>query len=97
MTHFTRANLLALIVIAPGICLAQPGDSAGTESLAESVSLASLNLATPSGAAEARKRLMEASRHLCQRFWDGRKISNWETYVNCTHDTLEAALAKLDR
>ncbi len=97
MTAFTQVCLMTLIAALPGISAAERGDPAKSESLTESVSLASVDLATPSGAAEARKRLLEVSRHLCQKFWDGRKSSNWETYVDCTRDTLNAALAKLDQ
>jgi UrcA family protein len=65
------------------------------ETVAGTVVLSGLDLSTPAGFAEAHKRLTTMSERLCRKFRDDRKADNWETYVNCIHDTLATALERI--
>jgi len=65
------------------------------ETAAGTVVLADLDLSTPAGIAEARKRLTIMSERLCNKFRDDRKVADWETYVDCVHDTLASALERI--
>ncbi len=62
------------------------------EAASGAVVFAGLDLSTPAGIAEARRRLTLMSERLCRRFRDDRKVDDWETYVDCVHDTLASAL-----
>ncbi len=65
------------------------------ETAAGTVELADLDLSTSAGIAEAHKRLTTMSRRLCRKFRDDRKVADWETYVDCVHDTLASALEQI--
>ena len=65
------------------------------EAASGAVVFAGLDLSTPAGIAEARKRLTVMSERLCRRFRDDRKVDDWETYVDCVHDTLASALERI--
>jgi len=65
------------------------------EAAAGTVALVGLDVSTPAGIAEARKRLIVMSERLCRRFRDDRKVDDWETYVDCVHDTLASALKRI--
>ena len=85
----------ALLVAAPSFAAAgepMPGKSA---SAAGTVVLTGLDLSTPAGAAEARRRLTITSERLCRKFRDDRKVGDWENYVDCVHETLASALERI--
>jgi UrcA family protein len=93
-----RAYVLALTAVSglpPAFAAAAPPETRA-ETAAAGVSPADLNLATPAGLREARQRLAIRSQALCRKFMDDRKISSWETYADCSRDTLAAALQRLN-
>jgi UrcA family protein len=96
MTRNALCLLAALIGIAPSVVPAAPPTPVKHETVTGTVTLAGLDLSTPEGSTEARKRLKEMSKHLCRAFQDDRKVSNRETYADCVHDTLARALERLD-
>jgi UrcA family protein len=65
------------------------------EAASGAIVFAGLDLSTPAGIAEARRRLTLMSERLCRRFRDDRKVDDWETYVDCVHDTLASALERI--
>ena len=65
------------------------------EAASGAVVFAGLDLSTPAGVAEVRKRLTIMSERLCRRFRDDRKVDDWGTYVDCVHDTLASALERI--
>lgn len=64
------------------------------ETASGTVVLAGLDLSSSAGIAEAHKRLTIMSERLCRKFRDDRKVADWETYVDCVHDTLAGALER---
>lgn len=66
-----------------------------SEAASGAVVFAGLDLSTPAGIAEARKRLTVMSERLCRRFRDDRKVDDWQSYVDCVHDTLASALERV--
>ncbi len=85
----------ALLAVAPSFSSAgglMPGKG---ETAAGTVVLADLDLSTTAGIAEAQKRLTDMSRRLCRSFRDDRKVDDWETYVECVHDTLASAIGRI--
>jgi UrcA family protein len=65
------------------------------ETAAGTVVLAGLDLSTSAGIVEARKRLTIMSKSLCRKLRDYRKVDDWETYVDCVHDTLASTLERI--
>jgi UrcA family protein len=65
------------------------------EAASGAIVFAGLDLSTPAGIAEARRRLTLMSERLCRRFRDDRKVDDWETYADCVHDTLASALERI--
>jgi UrcA family protein len=59
------------------------------------VSLAGLNLATDKGMQEARDRVHEKARHLCDRVIDPWSLSHQADYVHCVDDTVATAINQL--
>jgi UrcA family protein len=85
----------ALLLAAPSFAAAgepMPGKSA---TAAGTVVLGGLDLSTPAGAAEARKRLSIMSERLCRKLRDDRKVEDWANYVDCVHETLASALERI--
>lgn len=94
-----RAYVLALTAAAaclPAAFAAAAPPNARVETAAASVSLRDLDLSTPSGMREARERLAIRAQKLCREFMDERKVSSWQTYADCSRDTLAAALQRLN-
>jgi UrcA family protein len=75
--------------------MAQTLTSTPHESVSASVSLADLDITTVEGTRAAQDRLKAMAQRLCRKFWDERKVSASDTYVECTRDTLASALAQL--
>lgn len=90
------AALLTAFALAPGIALANPAAGAPPEVASATVSLADLDLTTPSGVEAAGKRLAAVASRLCARFRDERKVSDAMTHADCTRDALVQALRQLD-
>jgi UrcA family protein len=65
------------------------------ETATATVVLTGLDLSTPVGIAEAKKRLKMTAERLCRKFRDDRKAADWENYVDCFHDTLAKALEQI--
>jgi len=85
----------ALLAAAPSFAPASEPVPGKPETAAGTVVLAGLDLSTSAGIAEAHKRLTIMSERLCRKFRDNRKVSDWETYVDCVHDTLASALERI--
>lgn len=85
----------ALLVATPSFAAAgepmpsKPAAAAGT------VVLEGLDLSTPAGSAEARRRLTIMSKRLCGKLRDERKVEDWENYVDCVHEALASALERI--
>jgi UrcA family protein len=86
----------ALLSLCPMQIRAAPPAQPVPETASASVSLAGLNLSTPSGVLEARDRLVAAAQRLCLKFMDERKVSALETYADCVHDALTGASQRLE-
>jgi UrcA family protein len=86
--------LLSAALLAATPPLVRAGELVPRRPEAASV-FAGLDLSTPAGIAEARRRLTLMSERLCRRFRDDRKVDDWETYVDCVHDTLASALERI--
>jgi UrcA family protein len=94
MTRIAPGLFASFIVLIPiTIFAASP---APVEVATGSVNLTDIDLSTPTGVAEAHRRVLNMSKHLCRKFQDDRTVSNRETYVDCVHDTLAAALCRLN-
>src|SRR5579863_3436700 len=65
------------------------------ETASGTVVLVGLDLSTPAGIAEARKRLTIMSERLCRKLRDDRKVDDWENYVDCVHDSLASAVERI--
>jgi UrcA family protein len=85
----------ALLAATPSFASAAELARGKTETATGTVVLAGLDLSTPAGIAEAHKRLTIMSEHLCRKFRDDRKVADWETYVDCVHDTLASAIERI--
>ncbi len=94
-TQPVAAVLAVIFAVVPCVPMAQPPSDTSPEYLSAKVPLADLNLTTPEGARAAHERLKEMAQRLCGKFRDDRTASAWETYADCTHDTLEATIAQL--
>jgi UrcA family protein len=82
----------ALLAVTPSFAPAappQPGTAAGT------VVLAGLDLSTPTGVAEAHRRVTLMSERLCREFRDDRKVDDWQNYVNCVRDSVAKTLERI--
>ena len=66
-----------------------------TDAATGTVALAALDLSTSAGLAEAHERLAIMAKRLCRKFRDDRKVDDWQTYVDCVHDTLAIALNRI--
>jgi UrcA family protein len=86
-----------MLTLAPGVLFAHAQFATPPESVTTKVSLADLDLATPEGARAARDRLAKTANRLCRKFSDERKVSNVATLADCTRDTLNEALKRLNR
>ena len=91
------AVLSAILTLAPGVLMAQAHSAMPPEVVTTKVSLADLDLTTPEGVRAARDRLAQTANRLCRRFSDDRRISNVATLEDCTRDTLNKALKRLNR
>jgi UrcA family protein len=87
--------LSAALLVAPSFAPAVEPATGKSESTAGKVVLAGLDLSTSEGMAEARSRLIRMSARLCSKFRDDRNVADWETYVDCVHDTLASALKRM--
>jgi UrcA family protein len=89
--------LLSAALLAASASLAPAGEfvSGKPETASATVVLADLDLSTPSGIAESRKRLTIVSERLCRNFWDHRKVDNWENYLRCVKTTLASAVERM--
>ena len=85
----------ALLVAVPAFAPAAEPLSRRPEAASASVAFAGLDLSTPAGIAEARKRLTIVSERLCREFRDDRKVDDRETFADCVHDTLASALERI--
>jgi UrcA family protein len=94
---FRRVLLLSAALMAATPSFASAGEPAPRqpETAAGTVLLAGLDISTPAGIAEARKRLTIMSERLCRKFRDDRQAADWETFVECVHDTLASALERI--
>lgn len=90
------AALSAILALAPGILMAKSRSATHPEVVAAKVSLADLDLTTPEGARVAHDRLAAAALRLCNKFGDTRRISNVATIGDCSRDTLNDALRRLN-
>jgi UrcA family protein len=92
-----KALLLSAALLAATPSFAPAGELVPRkpETVAGTVVLAGLDLSTSAGIAEAHKRLTIMSERLCLKFRDDRKVADWETYVDCVHDTLASALERI--
>jgi UrcA family protein len=92
-----RVLLLSAVLLGATPSFAHAGEfpPGKPESLAGTVELAGLDLSTSAGIAEARKRLTVTSERLCRKFRDDRKADDWQTFVDCVHDTLASALERI--
>ena len=101
-THPAPARLAFVL----GACLtllaavAQPAQAArparhATESL--HVSLAGVNLDSPDGQQEARRRLARAASRLCHELVDTRRFEAQQLMLACMGDALAPAIAELER
>ena len=86
--------LSSLVVITPMLVMAGPHQASAPQTTSTTVSLA--DLATSAGRSAARERLAVAAKRLCRKFWDSRKVDNYETQVDCYRETLANALQLLD-
>ena len=105
MSHLThRATLrfapilLASLVLSIGqTTVAQGGDTpvtgAGTSSTR--ITLADLNLATPQGQAEARRRLAATAKRLCREVINSRRVEANEAMADCLRDALAPGLVQV--
>lgn len=85
----------ALLVAAPAFAPAAEPLSRRSEAASASVVFAGLDLSTPAGIAEARKRLTIVSERLCRKFRDDRKVDDWETFADCVPDTLASTFERI--
>jgi UrcA family protein len=93
----SRSALLlsAALLVAPTFAPAAEVLLRRPEAVSGAVVFAGLDLSTPAGIAEARKRLTTVSERLCRSFRDDRKVDDRETYADCVHDTLATALERI--
>jgi UrcA family protein len=89
------AGLMALLVIAPVLVLAETPPVPAADTRAASVSLADLDLSTPEGARAARDRLHETARRLCSRLVDLQDLSHQPNFVACVDEALAHALRQV--
>jgi UrcA family protein len=94
---FRRALLLPAVLLFATPTFAPAGDllPRRSEAVSIAVAFAGLDLSTPAGIAEARRRLTVTSERLCRTFRDDRKVDDRETYGDCVHDTLTSALERI--
>jgi UrcA family protein len=85
----------ALLVATPSFAPAGEPMPSKSATAAGTVVLEGLDLSTPAGAAEARRRLTIMSERLCRKLRDDRKVGDWEDYVDCVHETLASALERI--
>jgi UrcA family protein len=87
----------ALLATMPSFAPAGERASRQPETAAGTVVLASVDLSTSAGMAEAHERLTIMSEHLCRKFRDERKADDWASYVDCVHDTLASVLERIHK
>jgi UrcA family protein len=92
-----RLLSVALLAATPSFAPAGERASRQPETATGTVVLASLDLSTSAGIAEAHKRLTIMSEHLCRKFRDERKADDWQSYVDCIHDTLASVLETIHK
>jgi UrcA family protein len=85
----------ALLTLGPTLTRAAPPAQLVPETASASVSLAGLDLSTPTGVLEAQDRMAAAAQRLCRKFMDERKVSALETYADCVHEALTDASQRL--
>jgi UrcA family protein len=85
----------ALVIVTPSFAAAAEPVPAKPATVTGTVVLADLDLSTPRGAAEARRRLSIMSERLCRNLGDDRKVEDRENYVDCVHDTLAKTLERI--
>jgi UrcA family protein len=85
----------AFLVVTPSFAPAGELVPAKPETASGTVALAGLDLSTTAGMAQAHRRLTLLAERLCRKFRDDREADDWATYVDCVHDTLTSALAKI--
>ena len=89
------AAVTAFVLLVP-VAVVADTQAAKSETATATVSLADLDISAAAGARAARDRLHTRLQQLCRRFLDDRKVSSWETYVDCCHDTFANARQKLN-
>ncbi len=85
----------ALLIAIPAFAPAAEPLPRKPDAVSGAVVFAGLDLSTPAGIAEARKRLTIMSERLCRSFRDDRKVDDRETYGDCVHDTLASTLERI--
>jgi UrcA family protein len=91
-----KAALLALCTIAPVTVMANTQPAPTPEMRAAKVSLADLDLSTPTGQRAARERLHQIARRLCSQVADAQDLSHQPNFVACVDETLASALQQLN-
>ena len=95
------SRTLAILVSAvlTGACAARaapPVSRSKPEQVTTTVSLADLDLSKPQDIRSAQGRLAAAVKRLCLRLMDDRKAGYWDAYVECSQETLAAALHQME-
>ena len=96
-TLLPAATLAAILLPVTDTVLANPPPvAAKPESVAATVSLADLDISTPEGIQAANARLAQATRRLCRKLGDNRRVSDSATYADCYRETLANALRQVN-
>jgi len=95
----TRTGALCLVLLslmAPAAVIAGPHHARKPETVATAISLANLDLTTPTGIDAAHQRLAIAAQRLCRKFSDSRRVDDYQTYAECYREALSDAVRRLD-
>jgi UrcA family protein len=95
-TAVGAAILMALFGIVPVATIADQGAVTTAVSRVVEVSLADLNLSTPTGMREAQERLRAMAQRVCAESSNPRGLSSQANFVACVDNTLAAHLRQID-